>query len=109
MITLKLCGQKFWEFISGDDGIYTDIIEPLGHQAKDKNEQFMQEYAKESSTSLLLNSSGNIAMQKGTALGGNRQIQFSRYHLLKTNARRGSANPAYCSETFNYFLVKIRF
>lgn len=38
-----------------------------------------------------------------------RQIQFSKYHILKTNARRGSANPTYCSETFNYFLLKIRF
>lgn len=43
---LKLCGQKFWAFISGDDSLYTDIIEPLGHQAKKKNEQFVQEYAK---------------------------------------------------------------
>ena len=43
---LKLCGQRFWEFISGDDSLYTDIIEPLGHQAREKNEQFMQEYAK---------------------------------------------------------------
>lgn len=43
---LKLCGQKFWAFISGNDNLYTDIIEPLGHQAKEKNEQFMQEYAK---------------------------------------------------------------
>ena len=42
----KLCGQQFWEFISGDNNLYTDIIEPLGHQAKEKNEQFMQEYAK---------------------------------------------------------------
>ena len=43
---LKLCGQQFWEFISGDNNLYTDIIEPLGYQAKEKNEQFMQEYAK---------------------------------------------------------------
>lgn len=43
---LKLCGQKFWKFISGNDNLYTDIIEPLGHQAKQKNEQFMEEYAK---------------------------------------------------------------
>ena len=43
---LKLCGQKFWEFISGDANLYTNIIEPLGHRAKEKNEQFMQEYAK---------------------------------------------------------------
>ena len=43
---LKLCGQKFWAFISGDDNLYTDIIEPLGHQAREKNEQFMKAYAK---------------------------------------------------------------
>ena len=42
----KYCGQQFWTFISGDKDLYTDIIEPLGHQAKEKNEQFMQEYAK---------------------------------------------------------------
>lgn len=42
----KLCGQRFWEFISGDENLYTDIIEPLGHRAKEKNEQFSLEYAK---------------------------------------------------------------
>jgi hypothetical protein len=43
---LKLCGQRFWEFISGDETLYTDIIEPLGHKAKEKNEKFSEEYAK---------------------------------------------------------------
>jgi hypothetical protein len=43
---LKLCGQLFWEFISGDENLYTDIIEPLGHKAKEKNEKFSEEYAK---------------------------------------------------------------
>ena len=38
--------KNFWKFISGDDNLYTDIIEPLGHQAREKNEQFMKEYAK---------------------------------------------------------------
>ena len=28
---LKLCGQRFWEFISGNPNLYTEIIEPLGH------------------------------------------------------------------------------
>lgn len=42
---LKLCGQRFWEFISGDENLYTDIIEPLGHKAKQKNEQFHIEYS----------------------------------------------------------------
>ena len=43
---LKLCGQRFWEFISGDEDLYTEIIEPLGHRAKERNEQFSLEYDK---------------------------------------------------------------
>jgi hypothetical protein len=43
---LKLCGQRFWEFISGDENLFTHIIEPIGHKAKEKNEEFMIEYAK---------------------------------------------------------------
>lgn len=43
---LKLCGQDFWEFISGDENLYTAIIEPLGHKAKEKNEAFSEEYTK---------------------------------------------------------------
>ncbi|MBI5676253.1 MAG: cytosolic protein [Nitrospirae bacterium] len=43
---LKYCGQQFWEFISGDENLYTEIIEPLGRKAKEKNEQFSEEYAK---------------------------------------------------------------
>lgn len=43
---LKLCGQRFWEFISGNDNLFTEIIEPLGHRAKEKNDQFVKEYGK---------------------------------------------------------------
>lgn len=43
---LKLCGQSFWEFVSGEPEFYTSIIEPIGHQAKQRNEQFQTEYAK---------------------------------------------------------------
>lgn len=42
----KYCGQDFWHFISGQKNLYTDIIEPLGHRSKEKNEMFMQSYAK---------------------------------------------------------------
>lgn len=42
----KLCGQRFWQFISGNDRLYLDIIEPLGHNAKERNEAFMESYAK---------------------------------------------------------------
>lgn len=40
----KICGQEFWELISGNDRLYLDIIEPLGTRAKEKNENFSQRY-----------------------------------------------------------------
>lgn len=43
---LKLCGQKFWEFISDNDELYIQIVEPLGHKAKEKNEEFVEAYSK---------------------------------------------------------------
>ena len=42
---LKLCGQRFWTFISGNSQLYTDIIEPLGHRARERNDTFMEAYA----------------------------------------------------------------
>lgn len=42
----KYCGQQFWEFISGDPTLYTAIVEPLGHRSKEKNESFVEAYAK---------------------------------------------------------------
>lgn len=41
----KLCGQAFWEFISGDAELYKSIIEPLGHKAKEKNDAFINSYS----------------------------------------------------------------
>ncbi len=41
----KYCGQAFWEFISGNSDLYTDIIEPLGHKAKEKNDEYLYSYA----------------------------------------------------------------
>jgi hypothetical protein len=41
----KYCGQAFWQFISGEESLYTDIIEPIGHTAKEKNDVFMESYA----------------------------------------------------------------
>ncbi|MEI8225887.1 MAG: PmeII family type II restriction endonuclease, partial [Bacteroidota bacterium] len=41
----KYCGQKFWEFISGNPNLYTELIEPLGHKAKERNDDFMKSYS----------------------------------------------------------------
>lgn len=40
----KLCGQRFWDLISGDSELYTKIIEPLGHEADINNKAFKQAY-----------------------------------------------------------------
>lgn len=42
---LKLCGQQFWEFISGDEKLYIDIIDPISYKAKEKNDEFAENYA----------------------------------------------------------------
>jgi hypothetical protein len=42
----KYCGQQFWEFISGQTDLYTEIVEPLGHRSKEKNDTFVEAYAK---------------------------------------------------------------
>tara|TARA_Y100000589_G_scaffold294326_1_gene299882 strand:+ start:254 stop:991 length:738 start_codon:yes stop_codon:yes gene_type:complete len=41
----KYCGQEFWEFVSGDSDLYTEIIEPLGHKSKERNDEFMESYS----------------------------------------------------------------
>lgn len=41
----KYCGQLFWEFISGDSDLFTQIIEPLSFAAKENNESFQIAYA----------------------------------------------------------------
>jgi Type II restriction endonuclease EcoO109I len=43
---VKLCGQAFWSFISGDEELYLKIIEPLGIEAKQKDEAFKEAYSK---------------------------------------------------------------
>jgi hypothetical protein len=41
----KYCGQQFWELISGNENLYIDIIEPIGHKAKQENEEFLIAYS----------------------------------------------------------------
>ena len=41
----KYCGQHFWEFISGNSELYTEIIEPLEHKANVNNDNFLKSYS----------------------------------------------------------------
>ena len=43
---LKVVGQNFWYLISGNEELYTDIIEPIGYRAKEHNEAFDDERGK---------------------------------------------------------------
>ncbi len=43
---LKLCGQEFWGFISGNERLFVEIVEPLGYRAKERNEEFLAEYSR---------------------------------------------------------------
>jgi hypothetical protein len=40
----KYCGQDFWAFISGNESLYLEIIEPLGHKAHERNNEFQKSY-----------------------------------------------------------------
>lgn len=40
----KMCGQRFWELISGDSNLYVELIVPLGHDAKKRNDNFKKSY-----------------------------------------------------------------
>ncbi len=41
----KYCGQKFWDFLSGDKQLYLKLIDPLGYQAQQRNDIFNEQYA----------------------------------------------------------------
>ena len=41
----KYCGQRFWDFISGDSELFVKIIEPLGHETKEKSDNFINSYS----------------------------------------------------------------
>jgi hypothetical protein len=40
---MKVVGQNFWYLISRDRDLYTDIIEPLGYNARQHNEIFLKQ------------------------------------------------------------------
>jgi hypothetical protein len=41
----KYCGQEFWTFVSGNENLYLEIIEPLGHKAHERNDEFQKSYS----------------------------------------------------------------
>jgi hypothetical protein len=42
---LKLCGQEFWELITGDTEFYQRIVVPIDKEAKKRDDSFKETYA----------------------------------------------------------------
>lgn len=42
---LKIAGQNFWYFLSGNKDLFTEIIEPIGYRAKQHNDKYEEERA----------------------------------------------------------------
>lgn len=81
----KYCGQKFWEFISGDKDLYIEIIEPLGHQAKEKNDDFTKSYSQRINK-LTREFMNDFCDDKG-AIAWNRLVQFNSSNSDTTHIR----------------------
>lgn len=43
---LKVVGQNFWFFISENEDLYTDIVDPIWYRAREHNEVFVEEKAR---------------------------------------------------------------
>jgi len=43
-VYFKYAGQDFWQFISGDENLYQEIIIPIGNEAKGRGEEFKSIY-----------------------------------------------------------------
>lgn len=71
----KYCGQDFWEFISGDTNLYRDIIEPLGHKAKEKNEEFRELYEKR--LNLFVKEFANNFCEEDGGIDWDKLVQFN--------------------------------
>jgi hypothetical protein len=43
----KYCGQRFWKFISNNDDLFAEMIEPLGYRVKEKNDDYEKSCAQQ--------------------------------------------------------------
>jgi len=41
----KYCGQRFWEFLSGESNLYIDLIKPLASDAKRHTHEYQTKHA----------------------------------------------------------------
>ncbi len=78
----KYCGQRFWEFISGNTNLYTEIIEPLGHMAKERNDEFLRSYSQMINKFTL--EFGNDFCDTNGAINWEKLVKFNSSILMRT-------------------------
>lgn len=71
----KYCGQVFWDFISGNNELYKEIVEPLGHLAKIKNDEFMESYSKK--INLFTKELANDFFEEDGGIDWSRLVEFN--------------------------------
>lgn len=77
---VKKCGQSFWEFISGRPEFYREIIEPIGYKAKERNDEFIEEYG------MVINRFSKEFMDKFCAENGS--IEWEKIVKFNSGIRR---------------------
>lgn len=75
----KLCGQSFWEYISGDQELYKKLIIPIGFEAKERNEEFIDSYSKMLNKFVIEFS--NVYCKKDGSIDWERLIEFNSKSL----------------------------
>lgn len=78
---LKVVGQSFWFLISDNENLYTDIIEPIGYKAQEKNQAYLE------SRSALLNKltiefSGSFCKPNGS-IDWEKLVRFNSKNLTE--------------------------
>ena len=83
----KFCGQNFWEFISGNRDLYTDIIAPLGKKSKERNDDFIKAYSKR--VNLFTLNFGSLFCDSGGAINWKKLVEFNSSSSMpaKTNKK----------------------
>lgn len=91
----KYCGQEFWELISGDSNLYTRIVEPLGHNAKQRNQAFAEQYAavvnrmSQQFAAEYCTEDGSIDWPKVVAVSSEKRMSRKEFVALVTEALKG--------------------
>jgi hypothetical protein len=83
----KYCGQRFWKFISGNSDLFTEIIEPLGHKAKENNDNFMKSYSQ--MINKFTKEFANIFCKNNGEIDWDKLVRFNSAIVEPKNRNRG--------------------